>query len=101
MKKSIFKLIIGGFLVLNLTSCIAIQSVSISEVKPTTGTEVQVKASGAGFLHLGAPRGIAQKAVEELKAKGAVDNISTVLTMREWGIIQYYRVIASGTTSGK
>ena len=29
---------------------------------------------------------------------GANGNITTVLTMREWGLFQYYKVSAKGTT---
>jgi hypothetical protein len=86
---------------LSLNSCITMQSVSISDVKPSTGTEVNGSASGKGFLHLGVPKGLVKKATYELKNKGAVGNVSTVLTMREWGIVQFYKVTAKGTTEPK
>jgi hypothetical protein len=85
----------------SLNSCITMQSVSISDVKPSTGTEVTGSASGMGFLHLGVPKGLAEKATYELKNKGAVSNISTVLTMREFGIVQIYKITAKGTTEPK
>lgn len=86
---------------LSLNSCITMQSVSISDVKPSTGTEVNGSASGIGFLHLGVPKGLAEKATYDLKNNGAVGNVSTVLTMREWGIVQFYKVTAKGTTEPK
>jgi hypothetical protein len=58
-------------------------------------------ASGMGFLHLGVPKGLAENATYELKNKGAVSNISTVLTMREFGIVQIYKITAKGTTEPK
>jgi hypothetical protein len=82
----------------SFNSCITMQIVSISDVKPTTGTVVNASAEGSGFLHLSAPLDLAEKATNALKNKGAVGNVSTVMTMREWGIIQYYKVIATGTT---
>jgi hypothetical protein len=100
MKKSL-NLICFTFLLTSFNSCITMQSVSISGVRPSTGTEVNGSASGIGFLHLGVPKGIAEKATYELKNKGAVGNVSTVLTMREWGIIQFYKVTAKGTTEPK
>ncbi len=90
-----------ALLLASLNSCITIQSVSISDVKPSTGTEVNGSASGLGFIHLGVPKGLADRATNELKNKGAVSNISTVLTMREWGIVQFYKVTAKGTTESK
>ncbi len=85
----------------SLNSCITMHSVSISDVKPSTGTEVNCSVSGLGFLHLGVPKGLAEKATYELKNKGAVGNVSTVLTMREWGIVQFYKVTAKGITEPK
>ena len=90
-----------ALLLASLNSCITMQSVSISDVKPSTGTEVNGSASGLGFLHLGVPKGLAERAASDLKNKGAVSNISTVLTMREWGIVQFYKVSAKGITESK
>jgi hypothetical protein len=104
MKKTISKLFIATSLFATLTgtsSCITMQSVSISNVEPSTGTEVNGSASGMGFFHIGVPKGLAEKATYELKNNGAVANISTVLTMREWGIVQFYKVTAKGTTAPK
>lgn len=86
---------------LSLNSCITMQSVSITDVEPSKGMEVNGSATGIGFLHLGVPKGLAEKATNELKEKGAVGNVSTVLTMREWGIVQFYKVTAKGTTGSK
>lgn len=80
------------------TSCVAIQSVSISDVKPTTGKQVEATASGIGFFALTVPKGIAERATNDLKGKQVVGNVSTVMTMRNWMIVQYYKVTASGTT---
>lgn len=97
MKKiTILSLMTVGLFSLN--SCITMQSVSISDVKPSTGIEVNASADGMGYLHLGVPRDLVEIATNTLKNKGAVGNVSTVMTMREWGIIQFYRVIAKGTT---
>jgi len=85
----------------SMTSCITMQSASISNVKPSTGTEVSASAGRFGILGLTAPRNIAEKATYELKNNGAVGNVSSVMTMRNWGIVQYYRVVAKGTTEPK
>ena len=84
-----------------LNSCITIQGVSISDVNPDAGKYVKASSSGLGFLHLGVPRGLVEKTTYELKNKGVTGNISTVLTIREWGIVQFYKVTASGTLAPK
>jgi hypothetical protein len=80
-----------------MSSCVSMTSVSASNVKPSTGTEVKASAGGFGVLSLTVPRGVAKKATDELKSKGAVTNVTTVLTVRNWGIVQFYRVTATGT----
>jgi hypothetical protein len=85
----------------SMTSCISMHSASIATVKPSTGTEVKASAGGFGILSLSVPRDIAEKATNELKSKGAVSNISTVMTMRNWWIVQYYRVTATGQAETK
>lgn len=94
-KASIF--ILGLFL-LSFQSCITMSSAGISGVKPGKGTEVQVSHGALGILALTAPREIVQKATDELRQKGVTGNVSTTLTMRNWGIVQYYRVVAVGQT---
>ena len=84
-----------------MTSCVSMTSVSVSNVKPSNGTEVKASAGGLGILSLTVPRGVAERATNELKSKGGVTNVSTVLTMRNWGIVQFYRVTATGTTESK
>ena len=84
-----------------INSCITIQGVSISDVNPDAGKYVKASSSGLGFLHLGVPRGLVEKTTYELKNKGVTGNISTVLTIREWGIVQFYKVTASGTLAPK
>ncbi len=97
--KKYMTLLSFGFLLISLNGCIMIQSVSISDVQPSSGTEVSGTSRGLGFLRLTAPTGLAEKTAQELRNKGAVGNISTVLTMREWfGIVQVYKVTATGTT---
>lgn len=84
-----------------LNSCITIQGVSISDVNPNAGKYIKASSSGLGFLHLGVPRGLVEKTTYDLKNKGVTGNISTVLTIREWGIVQFYKVTASGTLAPK
>jgi hypothetical protein len=84
-----------------LNSCITIQGVSISDVNPNAGKYIKASSSGLGFLHLGVPRGLVEKTTYDLKNKGVTGNISTILTIREWGIVQYYKVTASGTLAPK
>jgi hypothetical protein len=84
-----------------LNSCITIQGVSISDVNPNAGKYIKASSSGLGFLHLGVPRGLVEKTTYDLKNKGVTGNISTILTIREWGIVQFYKVTASGTLEPK
>ena len=100
MKKKI-KLTLIPLFAFVMTSCITMQSVSITNVKPLTGKEVRASAGGLGVLALTIPRDIAERATDELKNKGAVGNVSTVLTIRNWGVVQFYRVTATGTTETK
>lgn len=86
---------------LTLNSCITIQGVSISDVNPNAGKYIKASSSGLGFLHLGVPRGLVEKTTYDLKNKGVTGNISTILTIREWGIVQFYKVTASGTLEPK
>ena len=86
---------------LTFKSCITIQGVSISDVNPNAGKYIKASSSGLGFLHLGVPRGLVEKTTYDLKNKGVTGNISTVLTIREWGIVQFYKVTASGTLAPK
>jgi hypothetical protein len=100
--KKVIAFFCSGLLMASLNSCITMSSVSIADVKPSTGTEVSGSASGMGFLRLSIPVNLAEKAAYELKNKGAVGNVSTVMTMREWfGIVQVYKVTAKGTTEAK
>ena len=101
MKKIITFGLLTILIATSMTSCISMQSVSVSSVKPSTGTEVRASAGGLGILTLTVPRNIAEKATYELKNKGAVNNVSTVMTMRNWWIVQYYRVTATGQTEAK
>ncbi|MFO0467796.1 MAG: hypothetical protein ACK5ZX_00635 [Bacteroidota bacterium] len=100
MKKIITFICLAIFLT-SFNSCISIHSISITDVKSPSGKEVNGSASGIGVLHISAPKGLAERATYELRDKGAVGNISTVLTMRDWGVIQFYKVTAIGTTGSK
>jgi len=84
-----------------MTSCITMQSVGISDVKPSTGMEVKASSGGLGILTLTVPKKIVEQTTQELKSKGVVGNVSTVMTVRNWGIVQYYKVTAKGTTESK
>lgn len=97
MKKILLLVIAPGL----LSSCIMIQSVSISDVKPSSGRQIEASAAGVGVLGLTAPKNIGEKATNKLKNKQLVENVNTVLTMRNWLIIQYYKVTATGTTVDK
>ena len=96
--KKITTLVHALLITISMTSCITIQSATISDVKPSTSIPISASAGGLGILGLSVPRNIAEKATYELKNKGAVGNVSTVMTMRNWGIVQFYRVTAIGTT---
>lgn len=100
MKRTI-KLFALFFVAGSLSSCITMQSVSITDVKPSSGSEVSSSAGGLGILGLTTPKGLAEKATEEIRNKGAVGNVSTVMTMRNWGVVQYYKVSVVGTAERK
>jgi hypothetical protein len=96
--KKITQFLAAGLLVASFSSCITMTSVTVSDVKPGGGSEVSAYADGMGFLYLTAPRDLGEKVAAELAGKGAVSNISTSMTMRNWGIVQYYKVTAKGST---
>ena len=96
--KTITKLTLTLLIAGSMTSCISMQSVSITDIKPATGKEVKADRAGFGILSLTVPRQIAKRAADDLKSQGAVGNVSLVMTMRNWGIVQYYRVTATGTS---
>jgi hypothetical protein len=81
-----------------LQSCITMSTATVSNVKPTSGKEATASVGGMGILALTVPRDLAPRAVEELRQKGVTGNISTTLTVRNWLVVQYYRVVATGTT---
>ncbi len=96
--KTITKLTLTLLIAGSMTSCISMQSVSITDIKPSNGKEVKANKTGFGILSLTVPRKLARNAADDLKSQGAVSNISLVMTMRNWGIVQYYRVTATGTS---
>ena len=100
MKKIILKSLVTLGLLVSLQSCIMMQTTTISDIKASKGSKVEASNGGMGFLMLGVPRKIVQKAAEDLRQKGAVGNITTALSVRHWGIVQYYRVVATGYTEG-
>lgn len=100
MKKIIFKSLFTLGLVISLQSCIMMQTATISDVKPVKGHKVEASNGGIGFLMLSVPRNVIQKASDELRQKGVVGNVTTTLSVRHWGIVQYYRVVAIGYTEG-
>ena len=94
--KKIFYVFLFAAVDISFGSCIAIKSTTISDINQSVGNKVVATASGCGVLHLSVPLGIVEKAALDLKEMGANGNITTVLTMREWGLFQYYKVTATG-----
>ena len=81
-----------------LSGCIVLQSSSISDRSGGSQT-VSVWSSDYGILHLTEPEGLTEatnsKLVDQCQA-GRVTSVVTELSMREWIIIQWYTVSASG-----
>ena len=77
------------------------QNATIAEVKPAKGTKVETTVGGLGFLMLAVPKHLVQDASDKIRQKGAVGNITTTLTVRHWGIVQYYSVLATGYTEAR
>lgn len=97
MKKAIFTLD-AIFTLVSFNSCITMTSANVSNVSANNGNLVRASADGFGILHLSVPRDLAERVAGDLARQGATGNVSTVMTMREWGIVQYYKVIGAGTT---
>lgn len=96
MKKN--QLFAALFVLIAFQSCISMQSVTISDVKQSKGTQVTASRGALGVLSLSVPKGIVEKATEDLKQGGVTGNVSTSLTLRNWFVVQYYRVVAVGYT---
>ena len=99
MKKQFFL----SILTLPLSGCIALTSVSMSNVIRKGGNNPQhAEVSGLGILGLTVPDSSALEveALKQLRAKGVTKNITTRLTMRNWGVVQYYSVVATGSKAG-
>ena len=78
--------------------CIALQSSSISDRSGGSQT-VSVWSSDYGILHLTEPEGLTETTNSKLVGQcqvGRVTSVVTELSMREWIIIQWYTVSASG-----
>ena len=81
-----------------MSSCIAISSVSVSDPASGAGSTVTGDASGMGFLMLIAPdaESLEKEALAAAKANGATKNMTARLQMRNWMLVQNYRVIVTG-----
>ena len=81
-----------------MSSCIAIQSVSVSNPDSGSGSAVTGDASGMGFLMLTTPdaASLEKEALAAAKANGATKNMTARLQMRQWLLVQNYRVIVTG-----
>ena len=80
------------------TGCIALQCTTISDLSGGKGSSVSAEAGGMGFLMLTVPdrASLEGAAMKDLKEKGGTKNITSRLTMRNWMIVQYYKVSVSG-----
>ena len=81
-----------------LSGCIVLQSSSISDRSGGSQT-VSVFSSDYGILHLTEPEGLTEATNSKLVGQcqaGRVTSVVTELSMREWIIIQWYTVSASG-----
>ena len=98
MKRKLLSISVASLLLLQ--SCVTMSSISISNVKQPSSSNKTVTSSvaGMGVMSLWLPRGLAEKAKNELSQKGVTGNVSAVLTVRNWGVVQFYRVTAEGTT---
>jgi len=83
-----------------LSGCIALQSSSISDRSGSgSGQTVSVFSSDYGILRLTEPEGLTETTNSKLVGQcqtGRVTSVVTELSMREWIIIQWYTVSASG-----
>jgi hypothetical protein len=81
-----------------LSGCVAIHSVSISHMDTKGSNPQMTQASAMGFLTLTVPdmNELETKALSDLRNQGYVKNVRFRLEMRNFWIIQLYRVIAIG-----
>ena len=96
--KKVIKFVSVAFIGASLTGCIALQSVSVSGVTPSGGSAVTTSASGLGILALTIPSitELERKALDDAKSQGASKNFSARLSMRNWVIVQNYKVEVTG-----
>ena len=95
--KIIKQLFFAAFAIFALNSCVVMSSASVSNPGPT-GTMVSATASGTGFLALTTPsvESLERNAVQQLAGQGATKNVTTRLEMRNFVIVQLYKVTATG-----
>lgn len=86
-------------LAVSFSGCITLHSASISGISTSSASTFETaEASGVGVLHLSAPEAqdLEREALKELASKGATRNITTRLSSREFGLVQVYKVTATG-----
>jgi len=81
-----------------LSGCVAVTSANLSNVVEKGGEQVKAESSGIGILSLTVPdqQALEGAALKTLKTKGATKNITTRLQVRNWVLVQFYTVSASG-----
>lgn len=97
MKKIIPSLFLVSIVVV-FSGCIAIHSTGFSNVDPSGGTMYSSQASGVGILSVTVPEinELEDKAIQGLRQQGANKNIRVRLEMRNFFVVQLYKVVAVG-----
>jgi len=84
--------------------CVTIRQVSCDNLSAQRGDIVTSRAQGIGVLHVIVPRSeeLEDRALADLRAKGAVRNVRLRLTVRDFLlVVQLYEVHGQGETGGQ
>lgn len=80
------------------SGCVAIHSTHFDSVDPSTGNKYSSSAEGIGILSVTVPEmsDLEDKALSGLKQHGALRNIRVRLEMRNFFVVQLYKVVVVG-----
>lgn len=93
---SFLKLLFIVFCLCN-SGCVLMTSVSVSEIHPNNSGLVKARVSDYGFLHIDLPPTLnIQPELRKQCPNGTINGIQTTLSMREFLLLQYYTITATG-----
>ena len=93
------RVFLTALLVLVLSGCGTIQSMSVSNIVPENKNIVSAEETGTGILYLSIPDLIIADKLRKQCPNGEVNGVQTRLTLRNFFIFQFYKLKAEGYCS--